>query len=87
MTEGAGRDINPQAESTLDKMAKGISEDTGAQGAIQGSIQEGDLHQAIEGKMNDQIGGMTEDTGAGGDIHLHTERKMNEMAKKMFEED
>jgi hypothetical protein len=40
MTEGAGRDINPQAESTLDKMARGISEDTGAQGAIQGSIQE-----------------------------------------------
>jgi hypothetical protein len=28
MSEGAGRDINPQAESTLDKMARGMTEDT-----------------------------------------------------------
>ena len=53
MSEGAGRDINPPAKSTLDKMARG----------------------------------MTEETGAQGDIHLHTERKMKEMAQKMFEED
>jgi hypothetical protein len=30
---------------------------------------------------------MTEDTGGHGDIHLHAERKRNEMAKMMFEED
>ncbi len=53
MSEGAGRDINPQAESTLDKMARD----------------------------------MTEETGGHGDIHLHAQRKMNEMAQKMFEED
>ena len=87
MTEDAGRDMNPQGESTLDKMAKGMPEDTGAQRDIQGNIQKGDLHQGIEGKMNDQISEMTEDTGAGADIHLHIERKMNEMAQKMFEED
>jgi hypothetical protein len=87
MTEGARRGKNPQAESTLDRMARGMPEDTGAQGDIQGSIPEGDLHQVIEGKMNDQVGEMTEDTGAGGDIHLHIDRKINELAKKMFEED
>ena len=30
---------------------------------------------------------VTEDTGAEGDVHLHVERRMEEMAKKMFEED
>jgi hypothetical protein len=30
---------------------------------------------------------MTEDTGGHGDIHLHAQRKMDEMARKMFEED
>src|SRR5215218_7858445 len=39
MSEGAGRDINPQAESTLDKMARGMTEETGAQGDIQAGIQ------------------------------------------------
>jgi hypothetical protein len=30
---------------------------------------------------------MTEDTGGHGDIHLHVERKINELAKDMFEDD
>lgn len=76
MTEGAGTDINPQAESTLDKMAGGMTENTGhadqanasagpaagTEGNIQGDTQEGDIHQQIENKMN-------------------------KMAQKMFEED
>ena len=39
MSEGAGRDINPQAESTLDKMTRGMTEETGAQRDIQEGIQ------------------------------------------------
>jgi len=37
--------------------------------------------------MNEMAQDITEDTGGHGDIHLHAERKMNEMANKMFEED
>jgi hypothetical protein len=33
MTEGSEEDTNPLAESTLDKMAKGSTEETDAQGA------------------------------------------------------
>ncbi len=91
MSEGAGRDINPQAESTLDKMARGMIEETGAQGdiqeGIQGGTQEKDALSLIEGKMNEMAQDMTEETGGHGDIHLHAQRKMNEMAQKMFEED
>jgi hypothetical protein len=91
MSEGAGRDINPQAESTLDKMARGMTEDTGAQGdiqaGIQGDTQDKDALSLIEGKMNEMAQDMTEETGGHGDIHLHAQRKMNEMAQKMFEED
>ena len=92
MSEGAGRDINPQAESTLDKMARGMTEETGTQGdvqqeAIQGGAQEKDTLPLIEGKMNEMAQDMTEETGGHGDIHLHAQRKMNEMAQKMFKED
>ena len=91
MSEGAGRDINPQAESTLDKIARGMTEDTGAQGDIQEGMQDGpqdkDALPLIEGKMNEMAQDMTEETGGHGDIHLHAQRKMNEMAQKMFEED
>ena len=102
MAEGARGDINPQAESTLDKMARGMTEDTGAQGGIQrgtsgtpedikvgpqGDAQERDTLLLIEGKMDEMAKKMTEDTGGHGDIHLHAQRKMDEMARKMFEED
>ena len=91
MTEGTEGDTNPPAESTLDKMAKGRTEETGAQGGIhegtQRGAQEGDTLPLIEGKMNEMAQDMTEDTGGHGDIHLHAQRKMNEMANKMFEED
>ena len=87
MTERTEGDTNPQAESTLDKMAKGRTEETGAQGSIHEGTQGGDALPLIEGKMNEMAQDMTEDTGGHGDIHLHAERKMNEMAKKMFEED
>ena len=91
MPEGARGDINPHAESKLDKMARGITEETGAQGdiqeGIQGGAQEKEALPLIEGKMNEMAQDMTEDTGGHADIHLHVERKMNEMAKKMFEED
>ena len=87
MTERTEGDTNPQAESTLDKMAKGRTEKTGAQGGIHEGTQRGDALPPIEGKMNEMAQDMTEDTGGHGDIHLHAERKMKEMAKKMFEED
>lgn len=29
---------------------------------------------------------MTEDTGAGGDMNLHAERKVDQMASEMFED-
>jgi len=102
MPEGARGDINLHTESKLDKMARGITEETGAQGDIQGSTpgtsagihggaqgdaQEGDALVLIEGKMNEMAADITEDTGGHGDIHLHTQRKMDEMARKMFEED
>ena len=91
MSEGTEGDTKPQAESTLDKMARGITEETGAQGHIQegkqgGAQEEEDALPLIEGKMHDMAQDMTEDTGGHGDIHLHAERKMNEMAQKMFEE-
>jgi hypothetical protein len=97
MSEGTEGETNPQAESTLDKMARGMTEETGAwgnlpqggipQGDIQGGAQEGDALPLIEGKMKEMGQDMTEETGGHGDIHLHTERKMNEMAQKMFKED
>ena len=87
MTEGTEGDTNPQAESTLDKMAKGRTEETGAQGGIHEGTQRGDALPLIEGKMNDMAQDMTEDTGGHGDIFVHTERRMDEMAKDMFEED
>jgi len=91
MSEGAGRDINPQGESTLDKMARGMTEETGARGDmqedIQGGAQEGDAFPLLEGKMNEMAQDMTEDTGGHGDIFVHTERRMDEMARDMFEED
>ena len=91
MSEGTEGETNPQAENTLDKMARGMTEETGAQGDIQegthGGAQEGDAIPLIEGKMNEMAQDMTEDTVGHGDILLHTERRMDEMAKEMFEED
>jgi hypothetical protein len=70
MSEGAGRDTNPQAESTLDKMARGMIEKTGAQGNIQEGMQEGpqdkDALPLVEGKMNEMAQDMTEETGVMG---------------------
>ena len=87
MTEDIGRNKKPQAESTLDKMARGMTEETDARRSIQEGAREEDALSLIEGKMNEMAQDMTEDTGGHGDIHLHTQRKMNEMAQKMFEED
>ena len=101
MSEGTEGETNPQAESTLDKMARGMTEETGAWGNLpQGGIPQGDIQEGkqvgaqegdalplIEGKMKEMGQDMTEETGGHGDIHLHTERKINEMAQKMFKED
>ena len=87
MTEGTEGNTNPQAESTLDKMARGMTEETDASTSMQEGAREEDALPLIEGKMNEMAQDMTEDTGAHGDIHLHTQRRMNEMAQKMFEED
>ena len=87
MTEGTEGYTNPQGESLLDKMARGMTEETDAQGGIHEGTQGGDALPLIEGKMNEMAQDMTEDTGGHGDIHLHVERKINEMAKDMFEDD
>jgi hypothetical protein len=54
---------------------------------MQGDEQEVDALQLIEGKMDEMAADITEDTGGHGDIHLHAQRRMEEMAKDMFEED
>ena len=65
MSEGAGIDTNPQAESTLDKMARGMTEKTGTQGNIQEGMQEGpqdkDALPLVEGKMNEMAQKMFEE--------------------------
>jgi len=43
MTEGTEGDTNPPAESTLDKMAKGRTEETDAQGAYT-MVHRGETH-------------------------------------------
>jgi len=86
VAEGGRRDIDLQGESTLSKMARGITEETGVEGNMQVDTQ-GDTHLLIEHKVNEMAKEMTEETGAEGDVHLHVERRMNEMAKKMFEDD
>ena len=63
MTEGTEGNTNPQAESTLDKMAKGRTEETDAQRSIHEGIQGGDALPLIEGKMNEMTQDVTEDTG------------------------
>ena len=91
MSEEAKEYTNPQAESALDKMARGMTEETGARGdiqeGIQGSPQERDALPLIEGKINEMAQGMTEDTGSHGAIFVHTERRMDKMAQKIFKED
>ena len=99
MTEGAQWNKKPQAESTLQKMARGTTQETDAEWntleATQGPQNSkstpgdisGDTHQLIEDKMNERISEMTEDTAAGGDVHQHVQHRMNEMAREIFEED
>ncbi len=74
---------------------EGMAEGTGAQEDIQvdtpdtpgtpEDTQE-DVHQLIEGKIEERISGMTEDTGAGKDIGLHIERRMDEIAHDVTED-
>ena len=99
MTEGAQWNPKPQAESNLQKMARGTTQEAGAEWNMPEDAQgppdtkstpediDGDTHQLIEGKMDERIAGMTEETGAGGDVHQYAQRGMNEMAREMFEED
>jgi hypothetical protein len=98
MIEVAKEDERLHTERQLELTAKGTSEGTGAQGNIQegsmpdtpedmqGSVQETDALQLIEGKMNEMAADITEDTGGHGDIYLHTQRRMDEMAKEMTED-
>lgn len=100
MIEWTKRDKHLDTERQLElTAARDMTEDTGAQGAIQestpstpatpGDMQEGaqeDVHQLIEGKIEERISGMTEDTGAGGDVGLHIGRRMDEIAHDVTEE-
>src|ERR687885_1102880 len=90
-------DTERQRELTA---ARDTTESTSAQGEIQESApetpaapedtQEGDaqedVHQLIEGKIEERISGMTEDTDAGADVGLHIERRMEEIAHDVTEE-
>ena len=99
MTEDAQWNTKPQAESTLQKMARGTPQEADTEWSMPEATQEApkskstpedigwDTHQLIEDKMNERTSEMTEDTGAGGDIHQHIQRRMNEMAREMFEDD
>ena len=84
MTEGAGTDINPQAESTLDKMAGGMTENTGH--ADQANASAGPA-AGTEGNIQTDVEGNIQRDTQEGDIHQQIENKMNKMAQKMFEED
>ena len=37
--------------------------------------------------MDEMAKEMTEETGGHGDVHLHAQRKMDEMTREIFEED
>jgi len=61
MSEGTEGDTNPPAESTLDKMAKGRTEETDTQGGIHDGAQGGDALALIEDKMNEMANKMFEE--------------------------
>jgi hypothetical protein len=89
-------DTEPQRELAA---ARDTSEDTDASGAaqvgtpetpdtpeeMQGDPQE-NVHELIQGKITEGISEMTEDTGAGADVGLHIERRMDEIAHDVTEE-
>ena len=84
-------DTERQRELT---MARDATEDTDAPGEIQvdtpetpgtpdemqGDVQES-IQQLVEGKITEGISEMTEDTGAGGDLDLHMQRRISEMTE------
>ncbi len=93
MIEWEKRDKHHPTERQLELTASGRSEDTGAQKDVQESTPEDmqadaqeNIHQLIEGKITEGISGMTEDTGAGGDVGLHIGRRMEDIAHDVTEE-
>jgi hypothetical protein len=83
MTEGARGDINSHTESTLDKMAGGMTEETGH--ASQANASAGrppSTERNVQTDVKGDIRGGTQE----GDIHLQIERKMNEMAADITED-
>ena len=83
MTEGTGEDINPHVESTLDKMAKGMTEKTGR--ASQANASAGRA-AGTEGNIQTEVEGDSQGGTQQGDIHLQIEGKMNEMAADITED-
>ena len=80
----AARDTTEGTDAPGDTQV-GIPETPGTPEEMQGDAQE-NVHQLIQGKITEGISGMTEDTGAGGDVGLHIDRRMDEIAHDVTEE-
>ncbi|MDQ3834942.1 MAG: hypothetical protein M3315_15255 [Actinomycetota bacterium] len=80
----AARDTTEETDATGDTQV-GIPETPDTPEEMQGDAQE-NVHQLIQGKIEEGISEMTEDTGAGGDVGLHIERRMDEIAHDVTEE-
>ena len=78
-------DVQQYANRRPAEITSSTTEDTGEQEDTQGGPPEDewvDTHQLVENKINEQISGMTEDTGAGADIDLHIERSIGGMTEE-----
>jgi hypothetical protein len=82
MTEGPGAEINPQAESTLDQMARGMTEKTGRAGQANASARPA---EGTEGNVQTDVEGNIQRSTQEGDTHSQIEGKINEMAADITE--
>lgn len=78
-------DVEQYANRQPIQTASSMAEDTGEQEDTQDSQPEDewvDTQQLVENKIDEQIGEMTEETGAGADIDLHIERSVAGMTEE-----
>ncbi len=80
----AARDTTEDTDASRDAQV-GTPETPGTPDQMQEDAQE-TVHQLVQGKITEGISEMTEDTGAGGDLDLHIERRMDEIAHDVTEE-
>src|SRR4051812_27639090 len=77
-------DVQQYANRQPAEIASGATEDTDEQEDMHRGTPGDDwvdTHELVENKINEQISGMTEDTGAGADIDLHIERSISGMTE------